>query len=179
MIKLKRMFIVWGAVAALCSSTGNLMAQDNGGPGGPGGGPGRFRNFDPAQFQQRMMDNIRDRLGFTNDTDWNAVQPLVQKVLDARRDLGGPGMRMMMFRPRGGGPADRPRRFGPPPSPEAEALQQAVDNNAPDTQIKAALEKYQAAQKAKQAKLTDAQENLRKVLSIKQEAEAALMGLLE
>jgi hypothetical protein len=183
MKKINRTLIMWSAAAVLCLSAGSLLAQDNsGGSGGGQGRQGRFRgNFDPAQFQQRIMDNIRDRLGFTNDTDWSAVQPLVQKVLDARRDSGGPGMRMMMFRPRGGNDENRSRRGGMfgQPSPEAEALQQAVDSNAPDAQIKAALEKYRASQKEKQAKLAEAQDNLRKVLSIKQEAEATLLGLLD
>ena len=53
-----------------------------------------------------MMDNIREQLGFTNDTDWNAVQPLIQKVTDARRDVGfGAGMGRMFGRNRGGGAA--------------------------------------------------------------------------
>ena len=69
--------------------------------------------------------------------------------------------------------------FGGTPSPEAEALQKAIDDNAPTAQIKAALAKYKASQKAKQAKLVQAQENLRKVLTIKQEAQATLLGLVD
>jgi hypothetical protein len=132
------------------------------------------------------MENTRERLGFTNDTDWNAVQPLVQKVMDARRDVGFPGRGMGMGRGGrrgdGGGPnADQgPRRgFFGQPSPEAEALQKAIEANAPTAQIKAALDKYRASQKDKQAKLAQAQENLRKVLSVKQEAQAELLGLLQ
>jgi hypothetical protein len=183
MIKLNRTFVIWSAAAALCLSAGSLQAQnDNGGNGGGQGGFGRG-NFDPAQFQQRMMDNIRDQLGFTNDTDWSAVQPLIQKVMDARRDVGnGMGMRMMFRNRRGNnenanGGGGRGGFFGQP-SPEAEALQQAIDSNAPDAQIKQALDKYRASVKEKQAQLEQAQENLRKVLSIKQEAQATLMGLL-
>ena len=33
------------------------------------------------------MGRVHDGLGFTNETDWNAVQPLVQKVFDAQRDV--------------------------------------------------------------------------------------------
>jgi hypothetical protein len=138
-------------------------------PGGPGGGPGG--NFDPAQMQQRMMDNIRDQLGFTNDTDWTAVQPLVQKVMDARRDTGGMGMGRMFGGRSPGGP-------GPTLSAEAEALQKLIDDNAPAAQIKEALAKYREAQKAKQAKLVQAQEALRSLLTIKQEAQATLLGLV-
>jgi hypothetical protein len=183
-MKMKQLLTICGVAAALFWGVGNVSAQNGNGGGNGGGG-----NFDPAQFQQRIMDNIRDQLDFTNDTDWNAVQPMVQKVMDARRDLGGGGMgRMFGGRNRGGnnggndnGNNNARRRggmFGGTPSPEAEALQAAIDNNAPSAQIKDALAKYRASQKAKQAKLDQAQENLRAVLTVKQEAQATLLGLL-
>jgi hypothetical protein len=132
-----------------------------------------------------MMDNIRDTLEFTNDTDWNAVQPLVQKVLDARRDVGFGGMRAMFGnRNRGGqGGNNQGGRggggpFGGQPSPEQEALQNALDQNAPAGQVKDLLAKYKASQQAKQAKLEAAQDALKAVLSSRQEAQAFLMGLV-
>ncbi len=132
-----------------------------------------------------MMDNIRDQLNFTNDTDWSAVQPLVQKVMDARRDAGNGGMGRMMMRRRnnngdqnGGGGGRRGGFFGTP-SPEAQALQSALDNNAPSDQIKDLLAKYEASQKAKQDALKTAQENLRAVLTPRQEAQATLLGLID
>ena len=177
-MKLNQLLTICGVAAALMVSAGTVSAQnDNGG----GGGFRNRGNFDPAQFQQRMMENVRDQLGFTNDTDWNAVQPLVQKVMDARRDVGfGAGMGRM-FRNRGGngGPGGGRGGFGPQSSPEAEALQNAIDANAPKDQIKDLLKKYEASQKAKQAKLVQAQQDLRKVLTVKQEAQATLLGLLE
>ena len=57
--------------------------------------------------------------------------------------------------------------------------QKAIDNNAPDAQVKAALEKYRAAQKAKEAALEKAQANLKSVLTPKQEAIAVADGLLK
>ncbi len=183
-MKVNQLLTICGVAAALMLGAGTVSAQnDNGGNGGGGGGGGRpgRGNFDPAQFQQRMMDNIRDQLGYTNDTDWNAVQPLIQKVTDARRDVGfGGGMGRMFGRNRGGngGPGGGRGGFGQTPSPEAESLQNAIDANAPAAQIKDALAKYEASQKAKQAKLVQAQEDLRKVLTVKQEAQATLLGLL-
>lgn len=165
--------------AALCLSAGGVLAQDNGGDNAGGGGR-RFRNgggnFDPAQFQQRMMDRYKEGLGFTNDTDWSAVQPLVQKVMEARRDtlrgMFGGGFRRRGGDNGGGG------GFGGQTDSNREALQQAVDSGAPAAQIKTLLEKYRASEKAKQAKLEQAQADLQKVLSQKQEAQAVLMGLL-
>jgi hypothetical protein len=182
-MKMNQLFAICGMVAALFLGVSTASAQDNG--GGGGGGFGGRGNFDPAQFQQRMMDGIRDQLNFTNDADWNAVQPLVQKVVDARQDVGfGNGMRMMFRnrnRDQNGGDNNRPRfgNFGRPPSPEAQALQTAIDNNAPDAQIKDLLDRYRASQVKKQAVLKAAQDNLRAVLTVKQEATASLLGLLD
>lgn len=172
--------------AALCMSADGLRAQDNGGGGGGGGGGRRGGggfgggNFDPAAMQQRMLDRAREQLGFTNDTDWNAVQPLVQKVMDARREsmtgrFGGGRRNRGGGGDNGGGGGGQ---FGQP-NPDRDALQEAIDSNAPAAQIKAALDKYRASEKAKQAKLQQAQADLLKVLNQKQEASAVLMGLLE
>jgi hypothetical protein len=62
--------------------------------------------------------------------------------------------------------------------PEADALQRAIDSKASKAEVKAALEKYVAARQAKQDELHQAQENLRQVLTSRQEAIATLNGLL-
>jgi hypothetical protein len=185
-MKIKQLLTLCGIAAGLFFSAGSIFAQNNDGGNGGGPGGGGRGNFDPAQFQQRMMERIHDQLDFTNDTDWNAVQPLVQKVMDAQRDARSGGMgRMFGGRNRGsnnggqGGTGGGRGMFGGTPSPEAEALQKAIDDNSPSTQIKELLTKYQASQKAKQAKLVAAQSDLRAVLTVKQEAQATLLGLIE
>ena len=185
-MKLTRMITLCAMAATLALGTGSLLAQDNGGGGNGGGqgggggggfGGGGRRNFDPAQMQQRIMDNVREQLNFTNDTDWSAVQPLVQKVLDARRDVGFGGMARLFRGNRGG---DNARRGGPfgQTSPEEDALQKALDEDAPAAQVKDLLAKYEASQKTKQDKLLQAQADFRAVLTTKQEAQATLLGLL-
>jgi len=156
-----------------------------GGPGGPGrggpGGPGGRGGFDPAQMQQRMMEGVRKELGFTDDTEWKAVEPLVQKVFDNRISGMGGGFGRLMGGGRNRGGDQGGRRGGPfggAQSPEAEALQKAIDDNAPASMIKDFLAKYKAAQKVKQDKAEQAQADLRKVLTVKQEAAATLLGLL-
>jgi len=199
-MKLNRIITLCAMAAALTLSVSDVFAQaqdnggsnnNNGGQGGvgqrrnrQGGGGGGGGNFDPAAMQQRIMDNIKDELEFTNDTDWSAVQPLVQKVLDARRDVGvSDGMRALFGRNRGGGQGGggqgggRGGFFGQP-SPEQDALQKALDDNAPASQIKDLLAKYKASKKAKQAKLEAAQADLKKVLTSKQEAQAYLLELV-
>jgi hypothetical protein len=178
---MKKMFALLAVAAALCVSADCALAQqDNGGGGGGGGrrgGGGGFQQMDPQQRQQMQMDRYKQDLGITNDTDWSAIQPLVQKVADTQREA------MMArfagaFRRGGRGGGGGGGGFNAPTDPDREALQQAVDNNAPAGQVKAALDKYRAAQKAKEAKLEAAQADLKKVLSQKQEAAAVLAGLL-
>ena len=191
-MKLNRIITLCAVAAALTLSVDSVFAQDNGnGNGGNNGGQRRNRqgggpgggNWDPAQMQQRIMDNVRDQLNFTNDTDWSAVQPLVQKVLDAQRDVRGPGMRGLFTRNRGGqnggqgGPGGRGGIFGQP-SPEQEALQKAIEDDAPAAQVKDLLAKYKTARQAKQAKLEAAQDALKSVLTAKQEAQAYLLDLV-
>ena len=186
---MKKLLAMLAVAAALCVSADSLLAQDNGGGGGGNGGGGRRQRngggggggggqFDPAAFQQRMMDRYKEDLGFTNDTEWSAVEPLVQKVSEARMEAfrgGGFGGRRGGQGGGGGGGG-----FGGnvPADPDREALQQAIDNNAPAAQIKTLLDKYRASVKTKQAKLESAQADLKKVLSQKQEASAVLAGLL-
>ena len=133
-------------------------------------------------MQQRMMERVQEQLGFTNSAEWDAVKPLVQKVMDARREVGFGGMgRMFGNRNRNGAGGDQPNRGGGMPgqsSPEQDALQKAIDDNAPSAQIKDLLARYKAVQKAKQAKLEAAQADLKAVLTTKQEAQACLLGLV-
>lgn len=143
--------------------------QDGG--GGGGGGRGGF-NMDPAERAKFMADRAKEQLEITDDTEWKAIEPLVTKVNEARfaAMIGGFG-----GRGRGGGGGTPP---GMPANPEREALQKVIDAKAPASELKAALVKYQEARKAKQAELEKAQASLRKVLTPRQEAIAALNGLL-
>lgn len=173
-MKLNKMLLLAGFAAVLTLSANNVVAQGQG-----GGGRG---NFDPAQMRQRMMDRYRETLDVKDDAEWKVIETQIGKVMDARMAVAGPGMRGMFGgRNRGGNNADnanRPNPFGAP-SPAQEALQKAVDAKAPAAEIKTKLEAYRADMKAKEAKLEQAQEDLKKLLSQQQEAAAVLGGLLK
>jgi len=128
-------------------------------------------------MQQRMLDRYQEQLGFTNDVEWDAVKPLVQKVTEAQMAARSSQMRSMFGgRSRGGSGGSSSMT---PANPEYDALRKAIDDNAPASQIKDLLAKYRNAQKAKQAKLEAAQADLKKILTSKQEAEATLLGLVQ
>jgi hypothetical protein len=183
-----------GVTTALLLSAGNILAQDNQG-GGQGGGRGRGQGGgfggDPAEFQARMMTNIREQLKVKDDTEWKALEGLVQKVMDARREVGtGGGGFGRMFRRQGGdnnggggaggqGGGRGRGGFGGEPSAEQAALDKAIDSGASKDELKSAMAKVRASKKDKEAKLTKAQDDLKKVLSTEQEAVALAMGLVQ
>lgn len=123
---------------------------------------------DPAQMTERFAERIKENLGST-DEEWKAVKPLVTKVIDARMkasaNFGG----------------FRGRRSGDQPSsnPSADALSKALEAKAPAEEVKAKLTAYRDQQKKNEEELKTAREALRKVLSVNQEAQLVLMGLLD
>lgn len=139
----------------------------------------QFQNMDPQQMQdaiqQRVSATFREQMGVTNDTDWALIEEKISAVTKARAVVmaDGGGMRGGFFV--GGRVGGLQARL----SPEAQTLQQAVDDDAPAAQIKDLLAKLQAARQAKQAALVKAQEDLRSVLTVRQEAIALLHGLLD
>ena len=161
------------------------------GPGqrGPGG-----RQFDPERMRQMMEQRMQEMLG-ASDVDWKVLGPRVMKVQELSRQAGGGGRGMMFGRGMRGGPGgpggpggNRPggRRPGSPNRELTEvekaqqALQTTLDNTAatPDA-IKQQLTKLRAArEKAKQG-LAKAQQDLRQVLTLRQEATLVLMGMLD
>jgi hypothetical protein len=133
-----------------------------------------------------MMERYKEVLEVKGDDEWKVIEPRITKVTEARREVGfGGGMRGM-FGPRrpaaesqGDQQNDRRRNFGPPPSAAAQDLQKAIDSKASADTIKAKLAAYREERKQKQANLEKAQDDLKKVLSVKQEAAAVLAGLLD
>jgi hypothetical protein len=176
---LRKSLIATACAAALVSTSGNLMAQ----------GQGRG-NFDPAQMKENRLNRLRDELEIKDDAEWNAIEGKLSKVYDARANVMSSVMRGAFGR--GGarqrnnnGNADdqgqRPRR--PPmmgePSPAYDALQKAIEDKAPAAELKTKLTAYRAEIKDRQAKLQAAEEDLRSVLTSRQEAIATVNGFLQ
>jgi hypothetical protein len=190
MQKIKLLIAVATAAFAL-SLGGKVYAQPQGGGGGGGGGMD-WQNMDPQELQkmmqQRMLDSYRDQMAVTNDDEWTVIAERISAVSQARMATMADGGGMMGFGgmrggpggggPGGGGPGGGFRGMFGQPSAESQALQQAVEDNVPAAQLKTLMEKYQAVRKDKLAKLAKAQEDLRAVLTTRQEAIALLGGLL-
>ena len=178
MKKLNQMLALAGVAVVLGLGNGSLTAQDGQGRG----------NFDPEQFRQRMMDRYKERLEVKSDDEWKIISERIEKVTKAQREarIGGFGGRGGARR--GGGTDAAPAAndaarnrggFGAEPNPDADALEKALEAKASADELKAKLAKLREVQKDKEAKLIKAQDELREVLSVRQEANAVLMGLLK
>lgn len=158
--------------------------------GGRGNRGNRGGNFNPEEMRARMNAALKEQLGVTSDDEWNLIMERVNKVNELRRStmMGGMNMRFLMGAMGGfggpggqngqGGRGNRQGGFGGASNPEVEALQTAITDKAPDAELKARLERLREVRKTNEANLAKAQEDLRAVLSVRQEAVAVLIGLL-
>ena len=133
---------------------------------------GERGQWDRSQIMERIMDRYRENLGFSV-AEWKVVQPKVQAVMD-NRISGASGM-MSMF---GGSRRGRGGDSSTEKTPTSELRDLLEKEDASKGDIKAKLAAYRADRKAREAKLKKAQEDLRQLLTIKQEAQAVLAGLL-
>ena len=133
---------------------------------------GERGQWDRSQIMERIMDRYRENLGFSV-AEWKVVQPKVQAVMD-NRISGASGM-MSMF---GGSRRGRGGDSSTEKTPTSELRDLLEKDDASKGDIKAKLAAYRADRKAREAKLKKAQEDLRQFLTIKQEAQAVLAGLL-
>ncbi len=155
-------------------------------PGDRGGDRGPRGEFNPQEMQARMLNMLLERLEITDDEEWKVISERVAKVSEARRNsggmggMGGPGG-MMGARggpPGGGGDRGSGPGRGGSGNPEMSALQFAIRDKLPEAEIKSRLERVRESRRDNEAKVAKAQEELRAVLSVRQEAIAVMFGLL-
>ena len=171
--------ILAASVISLVLQCGHVCGQGQPGP--------NWGNMDPQQLQQmiqqRIMDNLREQMGVTNDTEWSVIKDRLAKVTRLRTEtMLSTAMGMMGGMRRGpNGPGGGFPGFAAlgKPDPDVERLQNYVDSNAPTEQIKTALDKLREARKQKQAELAKAQDDLRLVLTVRQEAILVVSGMLD
>ena len=177
--QLRKFLVTVLAAATVAIATPKVAAQPGAG-GGMAGGAAGFTMPDAKQMAQMQVTALRDTLGVTNDTEWNAIASLVTKVVVIQTDVQMAEMarRMgpMMANLGGAGGANP---FGTVSDPTGDALQKSLDNNASAAEIKAALARYRDARKQKQAELAKARDALKQVLTTRQEATLTMSGILE
>lgn len=150
----------------------------------PGGGGRRWGGgFDREQMRQRMAQRLKEALG-ASDEEWTVIGPLLERVQTLSREARG-GMASRFGRGgRFGGPRGRPGEPGAEREPSAvekaaaELRAALEDQSTAAAQVKTKLTAYREAREQAREKLAKAQAELREVLTLRQEAQLVLMGML-
>ena len=142
----------------------------------------RRGQWDANQVHQRMLEGIKKTLGADDET-WAALQPKVEKVQTLTfqtRGLMGRGMRAGRT---GRQPQPAPAAELPQPTElekAAQDLRQILEKpDAPVADITAKLVALRSATEKVEAELAAARKELREMVSVRQEAQLVLMGLLD
>jgi peptidoglycan hydrolase CwlO-like protein len=194
----KRMALI---TVALCLATVmfvGLLSQAIAVPAGEGGGlggnrergPRQGQRFDREEMQRMMAERMKEALEIS-DEEWKVFEPRITKVLTLSRQSGGfGGMGMMMMRGRRGGfgPGGRGARGEDAQAQQQELtavekstqeLQSVLENKeAKPEEIKTKLTAFRDAREKARQELVKAQKELREIVSVRQEAQLVLMGLL-
>lgn len=138
-------------------------------------GGARPSKRNPADVQARALERLREKLDVPDDTEWALIAERIAKVDEVRRTLWTGAATA-----RGPTPgADKGKRAGGSSgNPERDALRSAVTDKLPDAEIKSRLARAHEINLQNEARLAQAQADLRAVLSIRQEAVAVMAGLL-
>jgi hypothetical protein len=159
----------------------NVFAQNNDGGNNNGGqnDGGRRGRFDPAQMRQRNMERMKEMMGAT-DEEFQALQPGLEKVMTLSRDArtggggwgGGPGGGR-----RGGGGDDAAQS---PVGKASQELRTALENkSATPQELTQKMTAYREARQKARADLAKAQQELKELLTQRQEAALVMAGMIE
>ena len=136
--------------------------------------PGRTK-ANPAEAQARVLDRLREKLDVIDDTEWALILERMTTIDEIRRTLWTNSASARGPLP---GTEKNKRKSGSSGNPERDALRSAVSDNLPDAEIKSRLARAHEIHRQNEARLAQAQANLRAILSIRQEAVAVMAGLL-
>lgn len=141
------------------------------------------RRFDPDRMRQTYLGRIKEALKAT-DEEWNILGPRVEKVQSLSGQLAGRGRMGMMFG-RGGDRAGRPETAEPvreltDVEKSLQDLRATAENEgATPDELGAKLKALREAREKVKQELAKEQDALRQLVTLRQEAQLVLMGLLD
>ena len=169
-----------GVLAAgwLIGGAGNLWAQAE-------SSGSKSATSDKHKARSRMLEHYRARLEVADDGEWRVIQERIESILRAEHDLQvavaagrhkSHSSKSSAGRAVSSGHSKHSLSFDG--AEDIQALQQLVQEKAPAKEIKPRLAQVREVLKAREERLANAREELRAVLSSRQEAIAVLSGLL-
>jgi hypothetical protein len=141
--------------------------------------------MDPQQIQKTMEErqnaSLREEMGVTNDGDWTRIQERIKAVTKAQAAVSVDATSALLAggMVRGLGGRANALQGLVTLSPEAQSLQAAIDAKKSNGEIKNLLSRLREAREARRADLVRAQDELRALLTPRQEVAAVLRGLLD
>ncbi len=163
--------VVNGAGGATTDPSGRTMIN--------GGDPNAMKAM-MEQFRARQAQQLKDSLGATDD-EWKVLEPKIQKVQESSAAVSS-GQTALLFGGRGmsfpmGGDPTAPKSDVQKTAEDLKKLLDDKDSSPAD--IKAALAAYRDTRIKAKAALDKAREELRAVLTVRQEAVLVARGTLE
>lgn len=145
------------------------------------GGPQGQRDFAEMRkmMQERIMETVKERLAAGTD-EWTVIQPRLSSVMEIQQS--NMGNRFAAFGPRNNRrPMDESEAAAQTDVQKASAALEAVlEKEKPSVEdVKAKLTALRAAREKEKQKLLTAQQKLKEVLTVTQEAQLVAMGILE
>ncbi len=142
--------------------------------GGNGGG-----RPSAADVQARAMAKLRERFGVKDDEEWDIISERIAKVEELRRTLwtgsvGARGAPLIAEKSK----SKSKSKSGVSGNREKDALKSALSDKLPDAEIESRLTRAREVYRQNEFRLAKAQADLRAVLTVRQEAEAVVVGLL-
>ena len=184
-----------------------LPAQEGGGGHGGRGGGGRpdWRNMSEEQRQQyrekmrqRYMTSLKEALKPANDEEWQILEMQIKQIGELRRAMSPRGFGRRGRRGGGGDESSPLQAIREQSRTVREELQALLKEESPSPEkLKAAMEKYrgvatqrrEAEKKAREeaeqkrlhteAQLKQAREELKSIITLRQEAVLLAYGILE
>ena len=139
--------------------------------------------FDPAEMrnrmQERMLEVAKEHMKITDEEEWAVIKPRLSKVFKLSDNNNGMAnvMRSMFRRNFGGANA---KKSTEPVQIATDELQDTLDKEAPtNAEIQAKLTALRGAREKNRQALITAQQELKEILTLKQEALLVMAGMLE
>jgi len=186
---MKRNLLVLGLLSViavtLIAAEGDPAPQERGQRGDrqarfeqQGGPQGRDFTAMRQQMQERIMETVKERL-VAGDDEWTVIKPRLSSVMDIQQS--NMGNRFSAFMPRNRRPMEGEEAQDQTAVQKASSeLETVLEKEKPSVEeVKAKLTALRAAREKEKQKLLAAQQKLKEVLTVTQEAQLVAMGILE
>ncbi|MGE4286154.1 MAG: hypothetical protein AB7F23_06035 [Phycisphaerae bacterium] len=186
---MKRILLVLGLLSVIAvgviAAEGDPAPQERGQRGDrqarfnqQGGPQGRDFTEMRRMMQERIMETVKERLA-AGDEEWTVIQPRLSSVMEIQQS--NMGSRFSAFMPRNRRPMGEDQAENQTAVQKASSdLETVLEKEKPSVEeVKAKLTALRAAREKEKQKLLAAQQKLKEVLTVTQEAQLVAMGILE